>query len=51
MKNDLSWKGWSFADKKRPSPWLTFLAVRTHSRQHMSHSRGTLAMRRVQRRD
>jgi len=24
----LAWKGWSFADKKRPSPWLTFLAIR-----------------------
>ena len=23
-----SWKGWSFADKKTPSPWLTFLAWR-----------------------
>lgn len=23
-----AWKGWSFADKKRPSPWLTFLATR-----------------------
>lgn len=23
-----SWKGWSFADKKSPSPWLTFLAWR-----------------------
>jgi hypothetical protein len=23
-----AWKGWSFADKKRPSPWLTFLALR-----------------------
>jgi len=23
-----AWKGWSFADKKAPSPWLTFLAVR-----------------------
>ena len=22
------WKGWSFADKKSPSPWLTFLALR-----------------------
>jgi hypothetical protein len=24
----LSWKGWSFADKKNPSPWLTFLVHR-----------------------
>jgi hypothetical protein len=23
-----TWKGWSFADKKHPSPWLTFLALR-----------------------
>ena len=23
-----SWKGWSFANKKAPSPWLTFLAWR-----------------------
>jgi len=23
-----AWKGWSFADKKRPSPWLTFLVWR-----------------------
>ena len=23
-----SFKGWSFADKKAPSPWLTFLAMR-----------------------
>ncbi len=23
-----AWKGWSFADKKQPSPWLTFLALR-----------------------
>jgi hypothetical protein len=23
-----SWNGWSFADKKTPSPWLTFLAER-----------------------
>jgi len=22
------WKGWSFADKKMPSPWLTFLVYR-----------------------
>ena len=24
----LTWKGWSFADKKRPSPWLTMLVER-----------------------
>jgi hypothetical protein len=23
-----SWQGWSFADKKSPSPWITFLALR-----------------------
>jgi hypothetical protein len=23
-----AWKGWSFADKKLPSPWLTFLVLR-----------------------
>jgi hypothetical protein len=23
-----TWKGWSFADKKNPSPWLTFLVLR-----------------------
>lgn len=23
-----AWKGWSFADKKNPSPWLTFLVYR-----------------------
>jgi hypothetical protein len=23
-----AWKGWSFADKKNPSPWLTFLVSR-----------------------
>jgi hypothetical protein len=23
-----AWKGWSFADKKYPSPWLTFLVYR-----------------------
>ncbi|MBC8507806.1 MAG: hypothetical protein ISR58_11500 [Anaerolineales bacterium] len=24
----MAWKGWSFADKKEPSPWLTFLVNR-----------------------
>jgi len=24
----MAWKGWSFADKKTPSPWLTFLVLR-----------------------
>jgi len=27
-----AWKGWSFADKKNPSPWLTFLVVRALKR-------------------
>ena len=27
-----SWKGWFFADRKRPSPWLTFLVARIRFR-------------------
>ncbi len=27
-----AWKGWSFADKKNPSPWLTFLVYRIQKR-------------------
>ncbi|MFO7680595.1 MAG: hypothetical protein R6X34_11135 [Chloroflexota bacterium] len=27
-----AWKKWSFADKKRPSPWLTFLVLRIEKR-------------------
>lgn len=27
-----SWKGWSFADKKNPSPWLTLLVLRIQKR-------------------
>jgi len=27
-----AWKGWSFADKKKPSPWLTFLVKRIQKR-------------------
>jgi hypothetical protein len=27
-----AWKGWSFADKKSPSPWLTFLVLRIQHR-------------------
>jgi hypothetical protein len=27
-----AWKGWSFADKKVPSPWLTFLVLRVQNR-------------------
>ena len=30
-----AWKGWSFADKKSPSPWLTFLVQRV-----LKHIRG-----------
>jgi len=26
------WADWSFGDKKRPSPWLTFLAMRATAR-------------------
>jgi hypothetical protein len=31
-----SWKGWSFADKKAPSPWLTFLVSRILQRYSMN---------------
>jgi hypothetical protein len=31
-----AWSGWSFADKKRPSPWLTFLALRVIKRVYGS---------------
>jgi hypothetical protein len=24
----LAWNGWSFADKKTPAPWLTYLVLR-----------------------
>jgi hypothetical protein len=27
-----AWNGWSFADKKNPSPWLTFLVLRIQKR-------------------
>ncbi len=27
-----AWKGWSFADKRQPSPWLAFLALRAARR-------------------
>ncbi len=27
-----AWKGWAFADKKHPSPWLTSLALRVQKR-------------------
>jgi len=28
----MAWKGWSFANKKFPSPWLTFLVLRIQKR-------------------
>jgi hypothetical protein len=28
----MAWKGWSFANKKQPSPWLTFLVYRIQKR-------------------
>ncbi len=28
-----AWQGWSFADKKQPSPWLTFLVLRMLKRK------------------
>ena len=31
----MAWKGWSFADKKEPSPWLTFLVERIRKRAGM----------------
>ena len=31
-----AWKGWSFADKKKPSPWLTFLVLRMQKRMGVS---------------
>ncbi len=31
-----AWKGWSFADKKQPSPWLTFLVLRILKRVDQS---------------
>jgi hypothetical protein len=27
-----AWKGWPFASKKVPSPWLTFLVLRIQKR-------------------
>jgi hypothetical protein len=33
-----SWKGWSFADKKEPSPWLTFLVYRILKRLEQDSS-------------
>jgi hypothetical protein len=34
-----AWKGWSFADKKHPSPWLTLLVQRIQ-RSLVTHVRG-----------
>jgi hypothetical protein len=31
-----AWKGWSFANKKNPSPWLTFLVARIQHRIQQS---------------
>jgi len=28
----MAWKGWSFANKKEPSPWLSFLVYRIQKR-------------------
>ncbi len=33
-----AWKGWSFADKKKPSPWLTFLVLRIQARLAVQRS-------------
>lgn len=30
-----AWNGWSFADKKQPSPWITFLALRIQNRMQI----------------
>ena len=34
-----AWKDWSFADKKRPSPWLTLLVLRVLKRTHDAGTR------------
>ncbi|MGD9049950.1 MAG: hypothetical protein PVF77_17995, partial [Anaerolineae bacterium] len=45
-----AWKGWSFADKKNPSPWLTFLVLRILKRiqgrrpQSISETRGGIGV-------
>ncbi len=36
-----AWKGWSFADKKQPSPWLTFLVLRIQARVGAATTKGT----------
>jgi hypothetical protein len=35
-----AWKGWSFADKKNPSPWLTFMILRIFKRVETAQPRG-----------
>ncbi len=32
----MAWKSWPFANKKQPSPWLTFLVARLQHRLEMS---------------
>jgi hypothetical protein len=34
----LAWKGWSFANKKNPSPWLTFLVLRILKRSGLRYT-------------
>ena len=36
----MAWKGWSFANKKEPSPWLTFLVLRIQKRIEFHGSLG-----------
>jgi hypothetical protein len=36
-----AWRGWSFADKKQPSPWLTFLALRIQARIGAASTKST----------
>jgi hypothetical protein len=36
-----AWKDWSFADKKHPSPWLTFLVLRVQKRAANDDQRDT----------
>ena len=38
-----AWKGWSFADKKHPSPWLTLLVWRIRKRSGELTPRGPVA--------
>ncbi len=35
----MAWRGWSFADKKNASPWITFLVLRIQNRMGMNHPR------------